>query len=130
MVDWRGVDCRKVDWQSARLIYGIVLVAWIGTDAAMGRHAEFFNSYELVLRLVGGGHPGRPFIFGQAALGIWAWVLGLLALVLLPALVAAAGLGALRLHEWKGPPQPREPQPREPGPREPGRRKKDEDSAS
>lgn len=90
-----------IDWRSARLIYVIVLLVWIGTDAAMGRHATVYNSYELILQLFGDGHPGRPFIIGQAALGIWAWVLGVAALVLLPALVAVVGLGALRLHEWK-----------------------------
>jgi hypothetical protein len=90
-----------IDWRSAALIYLIVLVVWIGTDAAMGRHAEFFNSYELILQLAGGGHAGRPFIVGQAALGAWAWLLAAAILLLLPALAAVLGLAALRLHEWK-----------------------------
>lgn len=90
-----------IDRRSAILIYVIVLVVWIGTDAAMGRHAELFNSYELILQLLGGGHAGRPFILGQASLGAWAWIFGLAALLLLPTLAAAIGLLALRLHEWK-----------------------------
>lgn len=92
---------RDWDWRSALLIYLIVLAVWIATDAAMGRHAEFFNAYELVLQIAGAGHPARPFIVGQAALGLWAWVLGIAALLALPALVAVVCLGAIRLHEWK-----------------------------
>lgn len=91
----------RIDWRSGFLIYVVVLVVWIGTDAAMGRHAEFFNSYELLLQLAGGGHAGRPFIAGQASLGAAAWAIGLAALVLLPVLAAAMGLAALRLYEWK-----------------------------
>ena len=92
---------RSWDWRSALLIYLIVMAAWLATDAAMGRHAEFFNSYELVLQIAGSGHPGRPFVVGQAELGAWAWILGVAALLLLPALVVVVGLGAIRLHEGK-----------------------------
>lgn len=90
-----------IDWRSARLIYVIVLIVWIGTDAAMGRFAEIFNTYEMILQLFGSGHEGRPFILGQEALGFWAWVIGMSLLLSLPALAAALGLLAFRVHEWK-----------------------------
>lgn len=100
MVDRTG-RTGGIDWRSGLLIYVIVLVVWIGTDAAMGRHAEFFNSYELIVQLAGGGHPGRPFIAGQASLGDFAVPVALAALLLLPAVAAGLGLAALRLHEWQ-----------------------------